>query len=113
MGNELRQIRIRFRVTPEELEMLEQKQEESGMISREAMIRKLIFEGKILKLDIPEIREISVNLSRCAGSLNQIAKRVNITGRLYENDLQETITTLDETTEMIRKIYQQLTEIRT
>ena len=113
MHNRKRPILIRFYVTPEELAILEQKQEECRMTSREAMIRKLVFEGNILMLDIPEIRELSANLGRCTGSLNQIAKRVNITGRLYDNDLKETKSSLDKMTEMIRKIYQQLTEIRT
>ena len=113
MHNRTRPILIRFYVTPEELAILEQKQKECRMTSREAMIRKLIFEGSILTLDIPEIRELSANLSRCTGSLNQIAKRVNITGRLYENDLKETKSSLNDMTEMIRKIYQQLTEIKT
>ena len=113
MHNRTRPILIRFYVNPEELAILEQKQEECRMTSREAMIRKLIFEGNILMLDIPEIRELSANLRRCTGSLNQIAKRVNITGRLYENDLKETKSSLDDMTEMIRRIYQQLTEIKT
>ena len=112
MHNRTRPILIRFYVTPEELAMLNYKQEETGMTSREAMIRRLVFEGKVLKLDIPEIREISANLGRCAGSLNQIAKRVNITGRLYKNDLKETQNRLTEITETIRKVYQQLTEIK-
>lgn len=113
MHNRTRPVRIRFYVTTEELEIIKQKQAESQMISREAMIRKLIFEGKVLTLDIPEIRELSANLGRCAGSLNQIAKRVNITGRLYENDLKETQNSLEVILEMIRKIYQQLTEFKT
>jgi len=113
MHNRKRAILIRFYVTPEELQMLEQKQAECRMTSREAMIRKLLLEGSILTLDIPEIRELSANLGRCAARLNQIAKRVNITGRLYENDLKETKSSLNEMTEMIRRIYQQLTEIKT
>lgn len=111
--NKSRPIRIQFRITPEELEIIEQKQKESHWVSREAFMRKLVLEGSILTLDIPEIREVSANLGRCAGSLNQIAKRVNITGRLYENDLKETRNSLNELTEMIRGIYQQLAEIKT
>lgn len=112
MHNRTRQILIRFYVTPEELKMLEQKQEESQMTSREAMIRKLLFEGKILILNIPELRELSAQLGRCSGSLNQIAKRVNITGRLYENDLKETQSQLTEVTNRICGIYQQLITIK-
>lgn len=111
--NKTRPIRIQFRVTPEELRMIEQKQAESKIISREVFLRKLVLEGQILMLDIQEMREISALLGRCAGSLNQIAKRVNITGRLYENDLKETKTCLDQITEMIRQVYQQLSEINT
>lgn len=112
MHNRTRQILIRFYVTPEELKMLEQKQEESQMTSREAMIRKLLFEGKILILNIPELRKLSAQLGRCSGSLNQIAKRVNITGRLYENDLKETQNQLQEVTNRICGIYQQLIAIK-
>ena len=75
--NKTRPIRIQFRVTPEELRMIEQKQAESKIISREVFLRKLVLEGQVLMLDIPEMREISALLGRCAGSLNQIAKRVN------------------------------------
>ena len=111
--NKTRPIRIQFRVTPDELRMIEQKQAESKIISREVFLRKLVLEGQVLMLDIPEMREISALLGRCAGSLNQIAKRVNITGRLYENDLKETKTCLDQVTEMIKQVYQQLSEINT
>lgn len=113
MHNRTRPIVVRFSVTPEELALIKQKQEESHITSREAMVRKLVFEGNILLLDIPEIREISANLGRCTGCLNQIAKRVNITGRLYENDLKETRGSMNEMTEMISRIYQQLTEFKT
>lgn len=109
--NKTRPIRIQFRVTPEELRIIEQKQTESRIICREVFLRKLVLEGKILMLDIPEMREMSALLGRCTSSLNQIAKRVNITGRLYENDLKETKACLDRMTETVRQVYQQLSEI--
>lgn len=111
--NKTRPIRIQFRVTPEELKIIDQKQAESRVISREVFLRKLVLEGKIMILDMPEMRKISALLGRCAGSLNQIAKRVNITGRLYENDLKETKICLDQVTETVRQVYQQLSEINT
>ena len=111
--NKTRPIRIQFRVTPEELKIIDQKQAESRVISREVFLRKLVLEGKIMILDMPEMREISALLGRCAGSLNQIAKRVNITGRLYENDLKKTKICLDQVTETVRQVYQQLSEINT
>lgn len=75
-------------------------------------MRKLVLEGRVLILDMPEIRQMSTLMGRCAGSLNQIAKRVNGTGRLYSDELSETKETLEQLTEEMRKVYQQLTKIK-
>ena len=55
---------------------------------------------------------MSTLMGRCAGSLNQIAKRVNSTGRLYSDELSETKAALEQLTEEMRKVYQQLTKIK-
>jgi len=55
--NRTRYISIRFRVSPEELRILEQKQQESRISNREAFIRKQIMEGQILILNVPEVTE--------------------------------------------------------
>ena len=111
MDDAKRTRRIWFRVTPEEFAAIQQKQKEANIISREAFLRKLVMEGKILKLEIPELREISVLLSRCSSNLNQIARRVNSTGRLYAGELSETKQELARVENMMRKIYERLSEI--
>ena len=58
--------RIRFRVTSGEFATIQQKQKEVNIISREEFPRRMIMEGKILKLEIPELREISILLGRYA-----------------------------------------------
>lgn len=75
-------------------------------------MRKLVMEGRVLILDVPEIRQMSALMGRCAGSLNQIAKRVNSTGRLYSGELTEIKAALEQLTEEMRKVYQQLTKIK-
>ena len=75
-------------------------------------MRKLVLEGRVLILDVPEIKQMSALMGRCAGSLNQIAKRVNSTGRLYPSELSETKAALEQLTEEMRKVYQQLTKIK-
>ena len=99
-------------MSQEELEAIEQKRAESRMTGREAFMRKLVMEGRVLVLDAPEFRQFSALLGRCAGSLNQIARRINSTGRLYSGELSETKETLEQLTEEVRKIYQQLTHIK-
>ena len=111
MNDEKRTKRIWFRVTPEEFAAIQQKQKEANIISREAFLRKLVMEGRILKLEIPELREISTLMGRCSSILNQIARRVNSTGRLYVGELSETKQELVQTENMMRKIYERLSEI--
>ena len=112
MSNKTRPIRIQFHVSQEELDAIEQKRSESRITGREAFMRKLVLEGRVLILDVPEIRQMSALMGRCAGSLNQIAKRVNSTGRLYSGELSETKAALEQLTEEMRKVYQQLTKIK-
>ncbi len=111
MDDEKRTKRIWFRVTPEEFAAIQQKQKDANIISREAFLRKIVMEGKILKLEIPELREVSVLLSRCSTNLNQITRRFNSTGRLYTEELSETKQELERAESMLRKIYEQLSEI--
>ena len=111
MDDEKRTKRIWFRVTRGEFAAIQQKQQEANIISREAFLRKLVMEGRILKLEIPELREISMLLGRCSSNLNQIARRVNSTGRLYAGELSETKQELAQTENMMRKIHEKLSEI--
>lgn len=112
MSNKSRPLRIQFHVNQEELDIIEQKRTASRMTGREAFIRKLVLEGRVLVLDVTEFRQFSALLGRCAGSLNQIARRVNSTGRLYSGELSETKAALEQLTEEMREVYQQLTKCK-
>jgi len=48
-----------------------------------------IIDGYIVKLDLPELREMISLLRRSSNNLNQIAKRLNETGRFYAADLED------------------------
>ena len=87
MANRKRNIRIRFRVTPEEKALIEEKMTQVGTTNMEAYLRKMAIDGYILKLDLPELKEMISLLRRCSNNLNQIAKRMNQTGRLYSEDM--------------------------
>ncbi len=89
MAKREREIQIKFRVTPQERELIEQKMAQLGTTNMAAYLRKMAIDGFILKLELPELREMVTLLRRSSGNLNQIAKRVNSTGRLYEEDVKE------------------------
>ena len=87
MAKRKRNIVIRFRVTPEEREMIESKMAQFGTSNMAAYLRKISIDGYVVRLDLPELREMVSLLWRSSNNLNQIAKRVNETSRIYDADI--------------------------
>lgn len=84
-----RSVKLEFWVSPEEKAQIEQKMSELGTENLSAYLRKMAIDGRILKLDLPELRELLSLMRRYSGNLNQIAKRVNSTHRVYAADLDD------------------------
>ena len=87
MAKRKRNIVIRFRVTPEEREMIESKMAQFGTSNMAAYLRKISIDGYVVRLDLPELREMVSLLRRPGNNINQIAKRVNETSRIYDADI--------------------------
>ena len=81
-------IPIMFWVTEQERELIEQLMEQIGTANMSAYLRKIAIDGYILKQDLPELKEMLSLLRRSSNNLNQIAKRVNETGRVYDADIE-------------------------
>ena len=84
-----RNVQIIFWVTEDERDMIEQKMAQVGTENLSAYLRKIAIDGYIVKLDLPELREMISLLRRSSNNLNQIAKRLNETGRFYAADLED------------------------
>lgn len=52
-------------------------------------IRTLILYGFVYDVDYSYLRQYNETLGKISGSLNQIAKRINSTGNVYEEDMKE------------------------
>ena len=87
MAKRKREIVIRFRVTPEERSMIEAKMAQLGTSNMAAYLRKIAIDGYVVKLDLPELYDLVSLLRRSSNNLNQIAKRVNETSRIYDADI--------------------------
>jgi hypothetical protein len=87
MENRTRNISLRFRVTEQEQKQIERKMEQVGTNNLEAYLRKMAIDGYLVKLDLPEVRELIAQIRRYGNNLNQMAKRANETGSIYEADL--------------------------
>lgn len=88
MANRNREIMLRFRVTPEERSMIENRMKQLGTTNMAAYLRKIAIDGYVVKLDLPELRELVSLLRRTSNNVNQIAKRANETGRVYDADIE-------------------------
>ena len=81
MANRNRPIQVKFRVTPEE---------------RALIGKRMAIDGYVVKLELPELRDLISLLRRTSNNFNQIARRVNATGRVYADDLHEMKTMLEQ-----------------
>ena len=87
--NRQREVQLKFRVTPEERELIERKMEQLGTSNMAAYLRKMAMDGYVVNLELPELREMVSLLRRSSNNLNQLTRRVHETGRFYDADLEE------------------------
>ena len=88
MAKRKRDIQLKFRVTPQERDMIETKMAQFGTTNMAAYLRKMAIDGYVVKLDLPELRELVSLLRYSSNNLNQLTKRAHETGRIYEADLE-------------------------
>ena len=84
-----RDTAVLLRVSEEELEQIRERMAVYGTTNMSAFIRKMAIDGYVVKLDLPELKEMTRLLSSYSNNLNQIARRVNATGNVYSSDLLE------------------------
>ena len=89
MANRKRTNPVQFYLDDEEQYILDEKFKLSGMKSKSAFLRKLILYGYVYDVDYSYLRNYNTELGRISSSLNQIAKRVNSTGNIYKEDMDE------------------------
>ena len=90
--NRKRKILINFRVDEDELKFIKAKMLAANVTNREAFIRTLVIDGKLVIKDYKnfetEMRKANYLIGNVATSLNQIAKRINSTGNYYHEDYE-------------------------
>lgn len=89
MAKRKRDVPLLFWVSEQEKEMIQAKMEQLGTGNLSAYLRKMAIDGYVVKLDLPELKELVSLLRRSSNNLNQLTKRVHETGRVYEADLDD------------------------
>ena len=89
MAHRKRTVQLHFMVTEHERDLIRQKMEQLGTNNLGVYLRKMAVDGYIVKLDLPELRELLTLLRRTSNNINQVARRVHQTGNVYDTDLED------------------------
>jgi len=112
MKKRIRNRQIIFWVSPVEEAMIEERMSQVGTKSLSAYLLKIAIDGMIINLQIPELKEIISLLRRCSNSLNQIAKRANSTGRIYDAEMEQILQNQEELWRAVNEILRKLSAIK-
>ena len=112
MANLEREVQLKFRVTPEERALIEQKMAQLGTSNMAAYLRKMAIDGFVINLELPELREMVSLLRRSSNNLNQLTHRVHETGRFDDADLEELRKSYDGLWDAAQKILTSLAKIQ-
>ena len=89
MDGRKRTVQIKFRVTEEERALIEQKMKLVPTRNMEAYLRKMAIDGYIIQIDHADIKAMTAEIQKIGVNINQIARRVNAAGSVYQEDIEE------------------------
>ena len=101
-----------LRLTDQEREMIARRMEQAGIPTMSTYMRKMAIDGYILKLELPEIKEMISLLRHSSNNLNQIAKKANAMGTVFEEDLKEIKSMQDEIWDGMNQIQKRLGQMQ-
>ena len=103
MENRKRNVQIIIRVTEEERALIEEKMQQIPTLNLSAYARKMLIDGYIT-LDLQEVKGHTAQLQKIGVNINQIAKRINETGRIYADDMDEIKRAMEEVWRLERRL---------
>ena len=89
MEKRKRSNQVILRLNDDEKYILDAKCKIAEYKNKNDYLRHLILYGYTYFIDYSELHDYNINLSRISKSLNQIAARINSTGNIYQEDMQE------------------------
>jgi len=96
MSNRKRTVQIKFRVTEEERALIEEKMKLIPTRNMAAYLRKMAIDGYVIQVDHSDIKAMTAEIQKIGVNINQIARRANATGNVYQEDIEETKGVLNE-----------------
>ena len=108
MAKEKRLIQHNFKTTVAEDAVIQQKMKAFGLTNQSAYVRTMALKGYLLKVNLPEIREMIRLLKNLTNNVNQIARRMNEHGSIYETEMDDIADRQKELKDILNRIMRQL-----
>lgn len=80
-------VQHNFKTTEAEDAIIREKMKAAGVTNQSVFLRAMVLKGYLLKLDLPEIRELLRLMKNLTNNVNQMAKRLNEQGNIYETEM--------------------------
>ncbi|WP_330585240.1 plasmid mobilization relaxosome protein MobC [Parablautia muri] len=87
------------------------KMSQLGTVNREAYLRKMALDGYVVKLDLPELKELVSLMRYSSNNINQLTRKVHETGRVYDADLEDISQRQEQLWDGVQKILAQLAKL--
>ena len=107
-----REVIKTIRLTPVELQMIQEKMKQYGTQNFSAFVRKMAIDGYVVRLELPELKEMVSLLRYASNNINQIARRMNESGRVYDTDLEQVVQNQEQLWDMANGILVKLAGIK-
>ena len=91
-----RDVPVLFWVSADEMELIQ---------------KKMALDGYVVKLDLPELKELVSLMRRSSNNLNQLTRKVHETGRVYNADLEDISQRQEQLWEGVKEILTQLSKL--
>ena len=89
MNGQKRTVQVKFRVTEEEKALILEKMKLVPTNNMAAYLRKIAIDGYIIQIDHTDIKAMTAEIQKIGVNVNQITRRVNATGNVYKEDIEE------------------------
>lgn len=101
-GGRKREIMLRLCVTEAERDMIYEKMRQLHTNNFGAYARKMLIDGYAIAVDNSDLKAVCAEMQKIGVNFNQIARRVNGTTRIYEQDFDEMKRGIDEIWRLLR-----------
>ena len=82
-----RPICLKLRVSESESALIAEKMKVAEIINRESYMRKMLIDGCVVRVEFRQVQKLLYLLGNVSNNINQIAKKANQTGSIYEEDI--------------------------